>query len=670
MVQRRFGVLPSFFCSARSAPGLIEELWGFAKSAYLDNPMPAVFKERLLVHLSRFCEIRYCIVRHVGFLTSRPAGDGNAIPQSVDDVIALLERPIPDATMLAAAFERLSCSMLTAIPVPDSQSEFDLFDALTVVFLEPAHSEPAREAIKSALGEGIFEGLTAFLAFVRTIHFWSETHPELEYETDVLDMMEARPDLATLLLDPADAEQVKGGRKLREVLDDLHRTQAALRESEKRFRALALAGSSSVFRLSADWNETLQLSDFDQHKNTESVSGEWLSNHVDVADHEAARIAIKEAIESKTTFELEHRVQRSDGSLGWGRSRVVPILKQTGEIAEWFGTTSDITQRKEVEAALVINDERLQMALSASGQVGLWDWMVDTDLLHGDANFARLYGLDVERTANGLTMEQYQEFVVHDDLFALRSKIQDVFERGADFFIDYRLAIPGQPLKWVECKGRMLHGADGKPVRFSGTAIDITERKAAVQQKHLLMQELSHRVNNTFAVVQAIAFQSLRGLDREVVSAFQSRLIALSRAHDVLLRTDWKPTTLQELFHSVLRLETEGKQFKVDGPEVKVGPQAALSLSLLLHELMTNATKYGALSVDDGHVNVIWELAGDTFRLHWREVGGPPAVAPDRKGFGSVLVERGVVGARDVQLTYGPGGFTAEFCAPRERLAQ
>lgn len=348
----------------------------------------------------------------------------------------------------------------------------------------------------------------------------------------------------------------------------------------------------------------------------------------------------------------------------------MPIISPSGEISEWFGATSDITQRKEIEAALIVNDERLQMALAASGKVGIWDWMVATDQLHGDANFARLYGLDVERTADGLTMEQYQKFVVPEDLLPLRSKIRDVFERGAGFFVDYRLSIPGQPLKWVECKGKMIYDAGGNPLRFSGTAIDITERKAAEQQKNLLMQELSHRVNNTFAVVQAIALQSLHSLDREVVKTFQSRLVALSRAHDVLLRTDWKPTTLQELFRSVLRLETEGQRFKVDGPEIEVGPQAALSLSLLLHELMTNAIKYGALSVDDGRVNVDWELVGDTFCLSWREVGGPSAVAPSRKGFGSVLIDRGIVGARDVRLTYGPAGFTAYFRVARERLSK
>lgn len=131
-------------------------------------------------------------------------------------------------------------------------------------------------------------------------------------------------------------------------------------------------------------------------------------------------------------------------------------------------------------------DERLQMALAASGVVGLWDWMVDTDLLHGDASFARLYGLDADRTRAGLTEAEYQEHVVPEDLVPLRARIRDVFERGADFLVEYRLAIPGEALRWVECKGRMILDQAGRPFRFSGTAVDVTARRRAEEDLRVL----------------------------------------------------------------------------------------------------------------------------------------------------------------------------------------
>jgi hypothetical protein len=116
-VTARFGVLPNFFCSADAAPGLAEELWKFAKSAYLDNPLPSLFKERLFVHLSRFCEIRYCIVRHVGFLLGqgRPAGDAAVLPETVEQVIEILRRPLPEGTALTT-----SSSVSSARPLTDA----------------------------------------------------------------------------------------------------------------------------------------------------------------------------------------------------------------------------------------------------------------------------------------------------------------------------------------------------------------------------------------------------------------------------------------------------------------------------------------------------------------------------------------------------------------------
>jgi len=148
-VRSRFGVLPNFFCTAASAPGLIQQLWGFAKAGYLDNPLPSLFKERLFVHLSRFCEIRYCIVRHVGFLVGegRPAGDAWAQPQTIEEVIALVSRPVPDAEGLNRSLAFLeSITDPVAIPEPEAETEGALFDALTIMFVDPRGAERARLA--------------------------------------------------------------------------------------------------------------------------------------------------------------------------------------------------------------------------------------------------------------------------------------------------------------------------------------------------------------------------------------------------------------------------------------------------------------------------------------------------------------------------------------------
>lgn len=352
---------------------------------------------------------------------------------------------------------------------------------------------------------------------------------------------------------------------------------------------------------------------------------------------------------------------RRDGERFWANGEMMTLRDESGRAIGFVKVLRDRTEARLIQEQLARKDERLQMALSASGSVGLWDWMVDSDLLHGDDNFARLYGLDPVATAKGLTEEQYQEHVVSEDVGALRRSIRAVFERGEDFLVEYRLAIPGEALRWVECKGRMVADGDGRFTRFSGTAVDVTSRKTAEEQKQLLMQELSHRMKNTFAMVQAVVFQTMRGMDPEVVDTLQNRLAALSRAHEVLLQESWAATTITDLLDRVLGREAEGDRVELDGPEFEVKADAALSLSLLLHELATNATKYGALSVDGGRVRVRWRFEGECFLLRWTEQGGPPAQAPSRKGFGSKLIAMGICGARNAALNYTEAGLDAAF---------
>ncbi|MGV1848381.1 MULTISPECIES: PAS domain S-box protein [unclassified Rhizobium] len=339
--------------------------------------------------------------------------------------------------------------------------------------------------------------------------------------------------------------------------------------------------------------------------------------------------------------------------------------KETGE--SFSALFFDITGRKEAEALLVESEERLKVSLGASGGVGIWNWMLESELIHGDANFAAMYGLNPEKTASGVTVEEYQKFVNSDDLQQLNEKIRDVFELGADFVSDYRIAVPGKDVRWVECKGKLVQ-VDGKPPRFSGTAVDITAIKYAEQQKQLLMEEMAHRVKNTFSVVQAIASQSLRQVDPAASTSFFQRLAALGNAHNVLLQTNWEATDIHYLVERILLPQTGSERFELSGPDITLGSRTALSLSLLLHEMATNAVKYGALSVDGGKVEVHWSIETDVFKLTWREVGGPPATPPARRGFGSRLISLGINGARNVHLDFCVAGLYAVFTAPASSL--
>jgi signal transduction histidine kinase len=246
-VTRRFGILPNFFRSACAAPELLEQLWGFAKAGYLDNPMPSVFKERLFVWLSRFCPMRYCIVRHVGFLLGqehgRAAGDESAQPQSVDEVVTLLRRPSPwsrDMTLVYASLEtpRLNRQW----PAAGSQLEDEIFACAAVMFVEPARSDSARRALIRTLGQRDYEFFSGCLAFIRTAHYWTMLHPEIESEGDMLELMRGHEQLAQLLMEDSEADRSEMSERtfaelasLRELNErqELRKAKLALEEKDR-----------------------------------------------------------------------------------------------------------------------------------------------------------------------------------------------------------------------------------------------------------------------------------------------------------------------------------------------------------------------------------------------------------------------------------------------------
>jgi PAS domain S-box-containing protein len=222
------------------------------------------------------------------------------------------------------------------------------------------------------------------------------------------------------------------------------------------------------------------------------------------------------------------------------------------------------------------------------------------------------------------------------------------------------------------------------PMRDGGIAVslrDITERKLAERRQRLLVNELNHRVKNSLATVQAIAAQSLRGADMPPATfeRFMARLMALARANDILVAEDWLGADLDAIASQVASPyvaqgrdghEEEVGRFRVGGPEAHLAPKAAIAIALALHELATNAAKYGALSTPEGRVSLTWALEGEgeARRLHmsWRESGGPPVTAPQKTGFGTRLIEKGLKAElrAEVRLDYAAAGLTMTLNAP------
>ncbi|MGA0605723.1 sensor histidine kinase [Phenylobacterium sp. VNQ135] len=227
--------------------------------------------------------------------------------------------------------------------------------------------------------------------------------------------------------------------------------------------------------------------------------------------------------------------------------------------------------------------------------------------------------------------------------------------------------------RWHVRKDGQTFWANGVTMRLAGAPTlvkvmrDETSAKLAEDQRVLLLNELNHRIKNTLATVQSIVEQTLRtaGVDAATRETLTDRLMALSEAHNVLVAESWAGADLEAVLRRALspHQRTDGSPFELEGPPVRLSPQQAVSMSLVVHELATNALKYGALSVPSGRVAVTWNLGYDErgarrLVLLWREAGGPAVQPPARRGFGSRLIERSFDPSRDGQtrLLYEPDG--------------
>ncbi len=209
---------------------------------------------------------------------------------------------------------------------------------------------------------------------------------------------------------------------------------------------------------------------------------------------------------------------------------------------------------------------------------------------------------------------------------------------------------------------------------FTAIIRDITERRRAEDMQRLLLAELDHRVKNTLATVQAIAMQTLNANMEPAafVESFSGRIQALGRAHGLLSRSGWQGADLAMLVNEQLMLGISGGDRRIcaSGPDIILEPQAALHLGLVLHELGSNARKYGCLSYPEGRLAAEWWLNDNSgrpmLRLRWSESDGPPVAAPQKRGFGTVLIERSLRYALggEAQLNFAPGGLTCSICLP------
>jgi two-component sensor histidine kinase len=255
-----------------------------------------------------------------------------------------------------------------------------------------------------------------------------------------------------------------------------------------------------------------------------------------------------------------------------------------------------------------------------------------------------------------------------DDLKRAEQEHSAARARGGPWSVQYRVIDPDGEVRWVSAYAQFSRRGDG--VYSTGIAVDITEQKRLEERQSLLLAELNHRVKNMLAVVQSIAAQTFTGDDLEAQrrQSFDSRLLALASVHDLLQQDSWQPVGMQKLVNQAIGPfeRRDSGQFDVDGPDTELPTSRCVALSLALHELCTNAVKYGALSREAGRVMIRWSVQDGQLDFAWRESGGPRTSAPASSGFGSRMLQKGL--ARElgtaVILDFDPDGLRCSFSAP------
>ncbi|MFC7473895.1 PAS domain-containing protein [Dankookia sp. GCM10030260] len=385
------------------------------------------------------------------------------------------------------------------------------------------------------------------------------------------------------------------------------------------------------------------------------------------ADLPGLRAAIDESLARGGPYRHEYRVRSRDGAYRRIEANGRVDLGPDGAPVRFPGILLDVEARRALEADRDRSAALLRAFVAAvPGVVYAKDR--DGRMLVANAGTAALVGKPLEAILGRTDAEILDDpaqaaIVMANDHRIMAGGTAEQFEEA--------VSMPdGRPAVWLSTKAPFRNDS-GAVVGLVGASLDITERKRTEERLRLMVHELNHRVKNTLVTVQSIAAQSLRGADPAVRRRLQARLLALAAAHDVLTREAWTGADVDEVVAGVLAPHGGcGRgRFRVSGPPLRLVPRAAVALSMALHELATNALKYGALSVPAGHVEVHWEVAPrptPRFRLTWRERGGPPVVPPAVRGFGTKLVERGL--AHDLGGTawidFVPEGVTGRVEAP------
>ena len=364
-----------------------------------------------------------------------------------------------------------------------------------------------------------------------------------------------------------------------------------------------------------------------------------------------------------TAYTLEKRYLRKDGQVIWGQLAVSLLRDADNRPYRFVSIVADINARKTAEEALTLARRRLEMAASAAA-LGVWEWATGDAEVHYSPRARDIAGFGPDEP---VTIEKVLEGTHPDDRALLIERTGRAWSAEDHLGAEYRVVHPERGVRWLRAYSAAAPDDDGG-VRLFGTLEDITQQRQAEERLRLLMREVDHRANNLLTVVQSVVALTRADGVEAFRQALDGRIQALARAHQLLAASRWEGADLRRLAEEELQPYGLGDDGRIglEGPPVSVSPAQAQALGLALHELATNAAKYGALSAPAGRVALDWRLEDGRLELTWRERGGPPAASPTRRGFGATILARSLGGplGGSVEMDWAPEGVTARLTLP------
>jgi PAS domain S-box-containing protein len=464
-----------------------------------------------------------------------------------------------------------------------------------------------------------------------------------------------------------------------------HNAEDTLRESEERLRLAQLRTGIGI------WDRNLRTGKITWTPELEALFGlepgtvkcyAEVRERVHPDDIEAFEAQRDAAVRDRKTFNVELRIVRADGQMRWMSVTGGAVYDEaTGEPVRILGNFADITERSEAEekrqkAERTLAERNAQLALAArAALVGSYVYDVNNGTMQVSEGYATIHGLPEGTTET--TMSEWRSRVHPEDLARAEGLRDKAFaNRRTEDNAEYRIVLSTGEARWIERRGAISYDEDGRPERVVGVNIDVTGRKRAEQHQRALNAELDHRVKNVLATVSAIIAQTqeVSSSPEDFVSGLNSRINSLARTHELLSESNWGGASLADILRREFAPYTRGNT-EARGPSVTLKAEATQAVATVLHELTTNAAKYGALSNRSGRVSVQWRWlqngSHDRLLIEWQETGGPPVLAPSRSGYGTSIIRELIpheLGGK-VDLAFAPDGVRCRLEVPADWIS-